>query len=222
MPSQLIGLIKKLDWSEFRRQVPANTSFAAQIHSTFTVSAPTFQRSGGSFQLTDMVTVRIVFDPSRSWRIPSMNQWPTQLQQELLEHEQGHYDITAAMARDCFIAIMKLKGTDFPNQNVGSTTYRGIETKYRTFEGLIQREYDNQTGHSQANVFVPSTNMFTPPHQKGSTQIKWEKLIGKAFTDLRSPPESAPPPHNTPYKKELVDVLKEASIQIQGIPSLTP
>jgi hypothetical protein len=106
MPSQLIGLIKKLDWSEFRRQVPANTSFAAQIHSTFTVSAPTFQRSGGSFQLTDMVTVRIVFDPSRSWRIPSMNQWPTQLQQELLEHEQGHYDITAAMARDCFIAIM--------------------------------------------------------------------------------------------------------------------
>jgi hypothetical protein len=222
MPSQLIGIDKTLTWGEFRGPVPANTPFAAQTNVTFTVSPPTFQQVGGGFQLADAVTVRIVFDAARSWRIPTMNQWPAQLQQELLEHEQGHYDITALMARDCFIEIMKLKGTDFTNQGVGTTTYRGVESKFRSFEDLIQKEYDNQTGHSQANVFVPSTNMFTPPHQKSSTQIKWEKLILKGFTDLRSPAESSPPPHNNPYKKELVTALKEGSIQIQGIPALRP
>jgi hypothetical protein len=212
MPSQLVNFFKTLDWNEFRGPPPASTPFAAQIFTSISVSAPRFQRNGGSFQLIDDVTVRVVFDPARSWKSAVVGQMSAQLAQELLDHEQGHYDIAATMARDLFIQFMQLKGTNFSAQNVGEITYRGVENKYKTFEAAVQKTYDDDTGHSQANVFVPSTNMFTPPHQKGSTQIKWENLIAKARTDLRVPAESAP--NGIPYKKELLDVLGTAGIQL--------
>ena len=78
----------------------------------------------------------------------------------------------------------------------------------------VQKEYDNATGHSQANVFVPSTNMFTPPHRKSSTQIKWERLIASGFTTPRTTSESAPDATRTPYKLELVQVLQQAGITL--------
>jgi hypothetical protein len=210
MPSFLVNRKKQLAWSDFQRPAPAGTTFAAATDSSFSVSNPTFQR--GSFQLNDSVTVTVVFNPHTSWRLPEMVQWPAQLQQELLEHEQGHYDITALVARDLFIHLMQLKGSNYPNAAAGQRDFVDWVNMYQSKRQKIQTAYDAETGHSQANVFVPSTNLFTPPHQKGAPQIKWEGLIASAFTTPRPSGELAP--DKAPYKVELEDVLIKAGISL--------
>lgn len=142
-----------------------------------------------------------------------MSSWPAQLQQELLEHEQGHYDITALIARDLFIQLMKSKGSVYSSEADGSRNYRDWINIYTSHLNRVQKAYDDDTGHSQANVFTPSTNLFTPPvPTKSSTQLKWERLIASAFSTPRTPAESAP--DGTPYKVELVKTLVDAGIQL--------
>jgi hypothetical protein len=85
---------------------------------------------------------------------------------------------------------------------VSSNTSRNIESN----------AYDAETGHSQAKVFVPNSNLFTPPHQKGAPQIKWEGLIASAFTTPRPSGELAP--DKAPYKVELEDVLINAGVSL--------
>lgn len=210
MPSFLLNLKKQLDWRDFQGPVPGGTTFAAATASSFTVSNPTFQR--GTFMLNDSVTVTVVFDPRTSWKLPELSQQPPQLQQELLEHEQGHYDITALVARDLFIHLMALKGSSYPNAAAGQRDFVDWVNMYQAKWQKIQTTYDAETGHSQANVFVPSTNLFTPPHQKGAPQAKWEGLIASAFTTPR--PSGGTAPDGTPYKMQLEDVLINAGISL--------
>jgi hypothetical protein len=158
----------------------------------------------------DEVTVTVVFDGASSWRVP-MDQWPAQIQRELLEHEQGHYDITALIARDLFIQYMKLKNSVYDNQNDGARDYRSCGQIFAANLTKAQDAYDDETGHSQAHVFTPNSGFVTPPHQKGSTQAKWEGIIASAFIRPRNPRESAP--DGSPYKMQLMDVLVQAGVQ---------
>ena len=209
MPSQLVGLMRKLTWANFQGNAPANSPWAAQTASGFRASPPTFDNNGGTFKLRDQVTVNIVFDANRSWRV-NMNQWPTQLQQDLLDHEQGHYTISALNARDLFIRLMGLKNSTYASQADGMRDYNDWIRIFNDREKKIQAEYDSDTGHSQANVFTPSSGMVTPPPQKSSTQEKWERLIAKAFVELRQSGGAAP--DGTLYKKDLIDVLLQNGI----------
>jgi hypothetical protein len=209
MSSQLVGLIKALQWADFKGTPPPGTPWAAQTASSIDVTVPTFpQVSRGKFQLADQVTVTANFSSSKSWRI-DMTSWPAQVEQDLLDHEQGHFDITALNARDLFIQLMRLKNSTYTSQTDGQKDFQTWVQMYRDREKKIQKEYDDDTGHSQANVFVPSTNIFTPPvPTKGSKQAKWERLIASAFTTLRSPAESAP--DGTAYKVEIMKILVDA------------
>jgi hypothetical protein len=204
MPSNLIGLIRKLNWADFKGPVPSGTTFAAATNVGFIVTTPRFVRDGSKVRLDDNVTVTVKFDEAKSWRI-SMQSWPAQLEQELLEHEQVHYDITALCARDLFIQLMALKSSSWTNAAEGTRDFNWWVTLYREKEDKIQKKYDSETGHSQANVFVPSTNMFTPPHQKGGPQQLWEKLVAGAFTTVN--PKGGSAPDGTPYKIQLMDHL---------------
>jgi hypothetical protein len=213
MPSALFGLFKPLTWGNFKGRPPAGTPWAAMTASNFTVTPGAFEPVGRKFRMRDELKVTVSFDENTSWRI-DMSQWPASLEKELLEHEQGHYDITALVARDLFITLMKFKNSEYASQAEGLKNIRDFERIYRENHlKRIQKAYDDDTGHSQANVFTPSTNMFTPPvPTKSSTQTKWEGLIAKAFTTPRVPAESAP--DGTPYKAELVKVLVDAGIQL--------
>jgi hypothetical protein len=213
MASRLINLFRQLNWSDFSGTPPAGTTWAAQTFSGFTASAPLSVRVDAKFQLMDAVTVTVNFNGASSWRIPAMSSWPAQLQQELLEHEQGHYDITALFARDLFIQLMRFKASLWSTAADVASNYNNWVQQYSKILDDAEKAYDNDTGHSQANVFTPSTGTYTPPvPTKSSTQSKWERLIASAFTTPRSPPESAP--DGTPYKKQLKDVLIEAGIQL--------
>jgi hypothetical protein len=203
-------LKKQLTWADFQGSKPANSTFAAATKSTFIVSQPVLDPR--THQLTDSVTVTVVFDNKASWVDPTMNQSTAQLQQELLDHEQGHYNITALVARDLFIRLMSLKGRMYANRVDLVNDYNGWINIFINKVNSIQTAYDGETGHSQAGVFVPSTNLFTPPHQKGAPQTKWEGLIAQAFITPR--PGGGSAPDGTPYKVQLDDVLVGAGIQL--------
>lgn len=213
MPSQLVNLFRTLTWANYQGPVrPANSPFAAQTALNFTVNPPSFQQSGGVFTLVDQVTVTVVFDPQKSWVRPQIAQASATTAQFLLDHEQGHYDICALFARDCFIKLMSLKTLTWQTQGSGTNDFNWYFNLYHDRWLKTDAEYDSETGHSQANVFVPSTNMFTPPPQKGQPQLQWEGLIDRAFHTVRLTGEIAPDGH--PYKMELSDVLRNAGITI--------
>jgi hypothetical protein len=178
----------------------------------FTTSQPRFQQGSSGFTLVDQVTITVVFDPQKSWVQPQISQSTSVLQGFLLDHEQGHYDLCALSARDCFIKLMSLKNSTWKTQADGQADFKFYFDLYHDRWINTDKEYDSQTGHSQANVFTPSTSLFTPPPQKGQPQKQWEGLIDQAFHSVRSTGEIAPDGH--PYKTELGEVLRNAGIRI--------
>jgi hypothetical protein len=163
--------------------------------------------------MNENLEVSVDFDSGRSWVMDTTTLNPTD-SQHLLEHEQGHYNIEALMARDLFIQLMASnKGRVFKTQAEQARSVDDWVRIFRTNADLVQKAYDDDTGHSQANVFVPSTSTFTPPvSTKSSTQQKWERMIQEAFTTPRSPPQSAP--DGTPYRLTLIDVLKKNGVSL--------
>jgi len=124
-------------------------------------------------------------------------------QELLLDHEQGHYDITALMARDCFIDLMQLKAKTFSSQAEGRQAAKDIEAEYQGKLKLVQKTYDNDTNHG---AWVTTSSMVVPEH-KETFQTKWEMFITRARTLERSPPISAP--DGATYKRRLLDVLDD-------------
>jgi hypothetical protein len=214
MPSQLVNLRRQLDWRrDYLGPVrPPNSPFAAETNMNFVVNRPSFVQGSGGFQLVDQVTVTVVFDPRVSWVRPEIYQAIPVQQQFLLDHEQGHYDICALSARDCFITLMSLKTMTWTDRNRATNDFDSFFNNHHDRWIKIDTEYDSDTGHSQASVFVPSTSLFTPPPQKGQPQLHWETLIDRASNTVRLTGEIAPDGH--PYKMELLDVLLTAGISI--------
>jgi hypothetical protein len=229
MPSRLIGLMRQLTWDEFRgnptqkelaelQQIAANaagkTVGMAGTHSDFTVNfgggrpddpvlTPVPGSSPPAFALADTVVATVTFDGARSWKRIA----PLTLRGEgfLLDHEQGHYDITALMARDCFIDLMQLKAQTFASPQAGQTAARDIVRRYKSRVGPIQDKYDGDT--TNGAWFVPSRL----PERKESFQTKWEGFILRARGEERQPPAGGvaegSPVDGVRYKVRLLDVL---------------
>jgi hypothetical protein len=221
MPSQLIGLRKKLVWAAFTgnptaaelqkmQQIAAGangTVGMAAIKSNFTVKFggktpddPVLTPVPGnpqSFVLGDDITVTVVFDATGSWkRIDPLSLIGEQL---LLDHEQGHYDITALMARDCFIDLMQLKAKTYSSLQEGQTAAKDVIKKYKDKLDPAQKAYDDDTTHG---LWVTPT---MGPERKESFQAKWEMFINRAFTQERTSGEVAP--DGAAYKVRLLEVL---------------
>jgi hypothetical protein len=212
MPSQLVNLLRRLAWTDYWGPVAPGSTYAAETWMNFTVTRPRFEPGPSGFTLADEVTITVIFDPHRSWVLPAINTSSAQQQQFLLDHEQAHYDICALCARDCFIKLMWLKTRTWPTSADGAKDFNWYFNLYHCRWEKTDHEYDIETGHSQANVFVPSTSLFTPPPQKGQPQRQWEHLIDLAFHTVRPTGEIAP--GGKPYKMELGDVLRNAGIRV--------
>jgi hypothetical protein len=226
MPSQLVGLNRTLAWTDFKGTPPADTGFAAATYAKFTVMTtpapgkapqtnPVFQKSGSGYKILDAITVTAIFDSKQSWKIPLIPSSDAQKDQNILDHEQGHYNINALIARDLFVQLMLDKNTVYPTQQDGVNNYWSSVNLYQNqWNSLFPSSglYDDQTGHSLAGVFIPSTNIFTPPQsfQKGPPQKKWEGLIAQAFTTPR--PGGGTLPDGTPLMMTLQDVLKNGGV----------
>ncbi len=193
MPSRLVGLIKTLSWNDFQGTPdPRKPNMLAFTSATFSLPpiGPTLIPGTRSFHFEDNVVITITMNSSKSWKRQA------QPSNDLLKHEQGHYDITALIARNLFIEIMQLKANTYANGAAALADLRPIITKFGGKAEKISVIYDavQQTDHG--------TN--------APQQATWNAMIRRAFTEPRNPPMSAP--DGTPYKVPFLDVLSQNQI----------
>jgi len=191
MASRLVNRVYRVQWSDFQRQPPPNATEDAHIETTAKLN---YGYSTGSYgaRLADTVTVTIQLLGPKSWaKKQRIQSWPKQDRDDLLKHEQGHYDITALMGRDMFIDLMAIKSQTFSSLNALKTEVNKIGGQYAP--QVIQDKYDAKQ----------ETN-----HGRNATQQKmWNGYFQAAITRQRSPVVRAP---GAVYKVRLVDILKKA------------
>jgi hypothetical protein len=209
MASQLKNLIKTLAWSDFGtpQKKTAPTPGHPQI-GAFTVAGYKEEGNGSmefveiagsqptAYHMGDNVTVTATFDASQSWVADWVFLKDVPYQKNLLQHEQGHYDIAALIARDFFIDLMQLKNQSFKTKNNGIVARNAVVAKYKGVSKKVQDEYDHATTHGTL-----------PDKQK-----LWNGYIERAFTIPRTPQVQAP--NGVLYKLPLLEVLKANGVII--------
>jgi len=199
MASQLTGLFRTLSWSDFRvvqASAPGPNDPPADAAATAVNVNPSglnLQGSPPNLSLADTIVVNIVFDRSNSFK----NSWVVTMspsdQARLLSHEQGHYNLTALLARDFFLQLMAMKGNAYASAADMQNDLNAAQaaTVARTQE--ISDAYDAGTSHG------------TDP----DGQSKWLGYIQTAFTQPVNPPQTTP--DGTPIKVKIIDVLSAAN-----------
>ena len=197
MPSTLTGRDKTLTWADFGAPVakpkpaPGGTAIAAHTEVKYPI-AYGWASSGNSYSLADNVTVAIQLDRGKTWVATWVFNEAKQFQDDLLKHEQGHYDIAALLARDMFIEVMQLKGQSFTGQAALDSAVKAVVDAHRS-----------QKVHDKYDEVNESNHGLNPIQQKA-----WDGYFQKAKTSPRTPAVSAP--DGTVYKVRLLDVLKTA------------
>jgi hypothetical protein len=210
MPSSLTGLIRTLAWTDFpRRQAnapaPGQTATAAGTRVSFSTSGASMQSVPGAhpaqFRLADNMTVRVTFERNRSFVMSWVFGRPQQFQTDMLNHEQGHYNITALVSRDFFVDLMLLKAQTFASNRAGLAAVRQIQQRSLDKIRAIQQLYDREV-HPEQNA----------GRSRGLIQQAWDRSIQAAFTQSRSTGTQAP--DGTIHKVRLIDTLTQGGKQI--------
>jgi hypothetical protein len=207
MPSQLIGLFRTLSWDNYSRRhsrAPGPGVFAigAETHANLSQNNLTSKVEAvpGSaptrYRVKDDCTITITFGGD-SWVEDWVMARDSAFQDNLLNHEQGHYNIAALTARDVFIELMQLKTQSFASNIEAQRAIANVWTTGTSKAQTIQDLYDepNQAHHG-ANA---------------AGQSRWDGFLTTAFTQTRVPPMSAP--DGTAYKVTLMSVLNGAGLR---------
>ena len=205
MGSQLSNLRRPLEWTDFGEPkagpdpAPGEVATAAKTRATHSHGMNTELVPGSSphrFRLKDDVTVSVDLQKSQMF----VNAWvfrrPKKFQDDLLHHEQGHYDLVALFIRDMFIEIMALKAQTFPTQ---TAILDAVNAIFKTFDKAIadvHKPYDDNTKHGRE-----------PDQQK-----RWDGFITTAFETPRDPPVLTP--DGKLYKVPLLGVLQQGGVAI--------
>jgi hypothetical protein len=202
MPSMLDGVERRMKWSDFRvvTTAPADAPAGAAAHTTanFTLTGNNVINAAPlsappMFTIGDTLVMR-VFPTSDCWRLSSVSQWPGEKQLWLIAHEQGHYDITALLARDFFNRLRTLIGVQFSDrgalQRVVNDHARATTDRLRELEKL----YEDDTKNSEDR----------------SEQWAWHCAIERAGQLHRTPLELGPDARY--LKLELAKSLKDAGL----------
>jgi hypothetical protein len=206
MSSKLNGLIRELKWADFGTPKdkpapkPGGFALAAFTHAVYDGPSWSVMPVPGTkpmeFELKDTVTVTIWLKHD-SWVAKWVFKQPQRVQDNLLEHEQGHYDITALIARDMFIELMQLKQRRFKTAAEGEQAINAITARHSTAViKTVNTKYDSSA----------ETNHGWNP----TAQQRWNGYIQEAFTKERNPRVQAP--DGTYYKIPLLDVLRAAKM----------
>jgi hypothetical protein len=152
------------------------------------------------FDLVDNVVIKIVFDPGNSWVADWVFTQSSTYQTELLNHEQGHYNLVALLARDLFVDLMLLKGRKFSSSADGIAAVKALIAPFQTQPKHISQKVSD----------VYDSTGQTANGTKKAEQTAWDGYISKAFNTARTPASSSP--DGKPHKVRILDVLKGAGI----------
>jgi hypothetical protein len=100
----LIGHQETLAWTDFQGPVPANptaSAFTSTSYNVTTSSTWVILPRPHDYRFTDL-TVQVSIDRAKMWSVVADQS------DDLLTHEQGHYEITALIARDLFNALLPM------------------------------------------------------------------------------------------------------------------
>jgi len=204
MASSLSGLFRTLTWNDFtRRQAnpPATgqATTAAFTSSPFSNSAFSVQPIRGSspawFQLQDSFSIKVDFGRD-SFVMSWVFSRPQQFQTDLLNHEQGHYNITALVCRDCFVDVMLLKNQFFATAKAGVDAVELIKQQSLSKIATVQKLCDKEV-HPEQDA----------GKSRGPMQSTWDRILQSTFSEARSSGTAAP--NGTPHKRRLIDLLNQ-------------
>jgi hypothetical protein len=203
MASTLNGLFKTLSWSDFPERkgsppAPGKSATAAQTSAPFSRSGVSVQPVAGSrpaqFKIEDKLVVTASFSRSGSFVMEWVFKQTKTFQDDMLSHEQGHYNITALICRDFFVDVMLLKAQTFSTAQAGLTAFQ--QAARRTLDKIdaVQKLYDKEVHPEQDSG-----------KSRGPIQQGWDAIIQSAFTQARSPATQSP--NGVAHKVRLVDVM---------------
>jgi hypothetical protein len=182
MASQLVNLRKTLVWrtdfgtgKNLPDPGPDTTVETAFTKAHAEVKGLFLDPVGKKYKLKDTIVVTVVFDPptsdpddvsnAGSWVASWVYAKPQAYQDSLLVHEQGHYDITALLARDYYNALVALKA--------------------KTYDSVADGRTDLQTAQQNAAaISQPTVDRYDSDTKKGTDaaqQAKWNGYISTAF-----------------------------------------
>jgi hypothetical protein len=234
MSSKLNGLDRQLAWREYQNKPgaapgPGQAATAALTFSGWQGSAVHFINHGGRFELVDDVTVSITFSTPKSWVMGWALNKPTPFPADLLNHEQGHYTITALIARDFFTDVMLLKDQNFATANEGNAAVAEIRKNTLNKMQAVQDLYDAEVHPEQDSGLSrgPKQQAWDGCFDTASlkyrpfmiSQSEWEDSRGRGYADPTRESRKPEPMHIAfrrvgtdylPVCERLIDVLNAA------------
>src|SRR6202162_2560268 len=197
MASRLLNLLRVLTWNDFAKlnqsPAPGSTAEVAQTATDIVPSGIATEPIVGSssVRLKDTIEVRIEFKPKESWVFKWVFTQPQSYQDDLLNHENGHYKIAALIGRDFFLALMKLKANTYAN----AAALRGdIDRAKKAIAEKAQPAQDKYDDDTKNGTY-------------SGQQTLWDGYISKAFVTPVNPAEQAA--DGTPIKISFLTVLSQ-------------
>lgn len=142
MASKLVNLHRTLAWGDFNRvdfpvPEPGQKVDTAQTAANGVPSGIVLDSAGGGqYKLRDSIVVTIVLDKSQCWVAKWVFTAKDQTyQNNLLKHEQGHYDITALVGRDLYNALVALRSNTYSS---GTDAKSDMDAQVQKFGGMAQ------------------------------------------------------------------------------------
>jgi hypothetical protein len=203
MASSLTGLMRQLTWADFAtRRGPApsagSSATAAFTDARFRLSGLAFRHdpaeARGTVSLVDSLHIAISLH-ANSFKMNWLASQPAGFQADLLNHEQGHYWVTALLARDLFVDMMLQKSATFADNTAGMAAFNGIKAGSVDKNQAIQDLYDHEVHPEQAQGL-----------SRGPIQQQWDAIFRAAFTNPRA--SGTTTPDGTPHKARLVVVIR--------------
>ncbi|MEP0765693.1 MAG: DUF922 domain-containing protein [Fimbriimonadia bacterium] len=159
----------KLKWEDFKGEPPANSPHDAETSSGIKVSESTYDTKKGAdnkwHSKLKGAKATSTMDKTQSWVKPDKKT------DELLKHEQYHFDISEYWARELQKALDGLEGVGNTPQEAEADLAQKYEQTYNDYmqkHDAMQEKYDEETDHSK----------------NAEKQEEWCKKIG----DLLNPP----------------------------------
>ena len=123
---------KPLTVQHFKAPVDSKSKFMSNTNTTLNIRI--VKQKNVTAEVTNY------FDPSKSWIKPNATN-------EILKHEQLHFDITEIYARELRKRIKALQNT-FPDKDVVDMQIKAAFKQYARMMEREQTRYDNETNHS--------------------------------------------------------------------------
>ena len=131
----------KIRWSNFTTKEARLTGEDEDAHIEVAPQANDMQGKGkdGKYKVSS-IKLRIKVDKSASWVVKGTKN------EELLKHEQGHYDLTAIGARELYKRVLALE-TDSKESLLSGIA--DLQTEVQELTDELNKLYDDQTDHSR-------------------------------------------------------------------------